>query len=145
MKSSLFFCTVIALTWVSTVSAQNVHRCEINGATVYSETPCNKGRVIAPTQDSDAQKQRSIDSARKLEVNDKQVSQQINQRANREAKERAAQRKIAERARIAAEKRERAEKAAAEKKAKKAAKGTIQVTKIKPTKPPKREKSAKAP
>lgn len=143
MKQLLIPSVLLALTLATSVSAQNAYRCEVNGTTVYSEKPCPGGRVVAPTQESDAQKAQTADAARQLKADDKQLSRQINQRVNRETKERAAERKVAERARIAADKRARAERAAEAKKAKKAAKSKIQITKVKPAKPPKRTASAK--
>jgi hypothetical protein len=132
----------LALT-TSAAFAQTAYRCDVNGATVYSEKPCADGKAVAPTQDSDAQKQRSIDATKQLKADDKAVNQQLNRRDAREAQERAAIRKAAERERRAAEKRERAQKAAEAKKAKQAAKSKIKITTVKKPKPPKAAPSAK--
>jgi Domain of unknown function (DUF4124) len=128
---------------MSAAFAQNAYRCDVNGATVYSEKPCADGKAVAPTQDSDAQKQRAADANKQMKADDKALGQRIESREAREGKERAAIRKAAERERRAAEKRERAEKAAQAKKAKQAAKGKIKITKVKKQKPPKAAPSAK--
>jgi hypothetical protein len=82
--------------------AQNAYRCDVNGATVYSEKPCAGGTAVAPTQDSAEQKQRGAEAARQLKADDKAVNKRIDARASSEAKARAAERRAAQKAERAA-------------------------------------------
>jgi FtsZ-interacting cell division protein ZipA len=95
--------------------AQAAYRCDVAGATVYSETPCVGGAVVAPTQDSAAQKKRSTDATKQMSADDRALNTRIAERSKDEAKERADIRK----AQAAADKRAAKEKAKAEKMAKK--------------------------
>jgi FtsZ-interacting cell division protein ZipA len=95
--------------------SQAAYRCDVAGATVYSEMPCVGGAAVAPTQDSSLQQKRSTDAAKQMSADDRAVSARISDRSKDEAKERADIRK----AQIAAYKQEAKEKAKAEKKAKK--------------------------
>jgi hypothetical protein len=114
-KSWMAFAFGAALFTSHLIVAQTAYRCDVNGATVYSEKPCADGKAVAPTQETDEQKKRSAAAAKQLKTDDKTVNAQISTRAKDEAKERAAARK----AQAAADKRAAKEKEKAEKKAKK--------------------------
>jgi hypothetical protein len=117
MKTKIWAaCAVVfALAANNVTVAQTAYRCNVNGATVYSEKPCVDGKAVAPTQVTDEQKKRSAAATKQLDTDNKTVNAQISARAKDEAKERAAARK----AQAAADKRAAKEKEKAERKAKK--------------------------
>jgi FtsZ-interacting cell division protein ZipA len=78
---------------VGFVKAQTAYRCDNNGQTVYSEKPCVDAKAVAPTQDSDTQRQRSREAAQQMKTDDAVVNKQIVDRKREEAKEREAIRK----------------------------------------------------
>jgi hypothetical protein len=135
-------CYVINLRWASArvfvffaavalgiADAQTAFRCEVNGATVYSEKPCADGKAVAPTQDTDAQRQRAKDAATQMKADNRAVDARIDKRANEEAKARIAERRAVARA-------DRTKAAAQKKKAAKA-KATKAKIKVATTKPAK--------
>jgi Domain of unknown function (DUF4124) len=77
------------------VHAQSAYRCEINGKTVYSDTPCASAPAVAPTQDSAAQKSQADKANAQLRKDDAAVNKRIDARSNRESKERLAAMKLA--------------------------------------------------
>jgi predicted Zn-dependent protease len=84
----------IAMTFCAGVAnAQTAYRCDSNGQTVYSEKPCVDAKATAPTQDSDAQRQRSREAAQQMKADDAAVNKQIADRKREDAKERDAIRK----------------------------------------------------
>jgi hypothetical protein len=95
MKVFGVMCVVTMASVCSTVYAQTAYRCEVNGATVYSEKPCADGKSVAPTQDSDAQKQRAADAGKQLKADEQAVDRKIAERQRLEASERDSQRKAA--------------------------------------------------
>lgn len=132
-------CNLIYLRWASAsvfvffaavalgiADAQTAFRCELNGATVYSEKPCADGKTVAPTQDTDAQRQRAKDAAAQMKADNRAVDARIDKRANEEAKARIAERRAVAKA-------DRAEAAAQKKKAAKAkaTKAKVKVAKAK--------------
>ncbi len=120
------------------VVAQTAYRCDVNGATTYSDKPCADGKAVAPTQESDEQKKRSSDAAKQLKAEDKAVSSQITARAKDEAKERAAVRK----AQADADRRAAKAKEISENKAKKKTKPKVEVKSAPKPKKTKKTKSA---
>jgi hypothetical protein len=95
-------------------SSATAFRCEVSGATVYSEKPCADGKAVAPTQDTDAQKARGIDATKQLKDDNKAIDARIDKRASEEAKARSAERAVvakADRKQAAAEKKAAAKKA----------------------------------
>jgi hypothetical protein len=108
---------------VGIAEAQTAFRCEVNGATVYSEKPCADGKAVAPTQETDAQRQRAKDAVTQMKADNRAVDARIDKRANEAAKARTAERRAVEKA-------DRTE-AAAQKKKKKAAKAKATKAKMK--------------
>jgi hypothetical protein len=137
MKHYPVACLSLLLLLGSNVVAQTAYRCDVNGATVYSDKPCADGKAVAPTQETDAQKKRSADATKQLKADDKAVSSQISARAKDEAKEREAVRK----SQAAAEKRAAKEKEKSEKKAKKKTKPKTEIKSASKPKKPKKSKS----
>jgi len=110
-------------------------RCDINGATVYSEKPCANGKAVAPTQDTDAQKARNAEAVKQMKADHQTIDARIDKRASDEAKARAAERAAqakADRMRDAAEKKATAKQAKPKRATAKPAKA--KVAKPKPTK-----------
>ena len=120
---------------MSVASAHTAFRCEVNGATVYSDKPCADGKAVAPTQDTDAQRARAKEAAAQMKADNRAVDARIDKRANEEAKARIAERRAvakADRAEAAAQKK-KAAKAKATKAKMKVAKA--KASKAKPSKP----------
>ncbi len=91
------FAVVLGLASALTASAyaQTAFRCDNNGQTVYSDTPCPAGKTVVTTQDSAAQKAASKDANAQMREDAKELNKRLSDRQKLEAQERAAARKAA--------------------------------------------------
>ena len=100
------FATVIGLSVVciAAASAQTAFRCDNNGQTVYSDSPCLAGKTVVTTQDSAAQKAAAKDANAQMREDSKDLNKRLSDRQKLEAQERAAARKATAKPVAAAEK-----------------------------------------
>ena len=113
--------------------AQTAFRCDLNGATVYSDKPCPPGnamKVVTGTQETPEQKAASLAANQQMRKDNAELNKRLTEREKLDAKERADARKAA--AKLRAE--------AAKENAAKARKGS-KTTKVKV---PKKSASTKA-
>lgn len=102
-------------------SSQTAFRCDVNGATVYSDKPCPPGSVtkaVTSTQETPEQKAASLAANQQMRKDSAELNKRLTEREKLEAKERADARKAASKLRADAAK----EKAAKTRKGSKATK-----------------------
>lgn len=80
---------------IAAASAQTAFRCDNNGQTVYSDTPCPAGKSVVGTQDSAAQKAAAKDANAQMRKDSTDLNKRLSDREKLEAQERAAVRKAA--------------------------------------------------
>ena len=94
-SSSKRFAVVIGFTagLIAAAGAQTAFRCDNNGQTVYSDTPCPAGKSVVGTQDSAAQKAAAKDANAQMRKDDADLNKRLSDREKLAAQERAALRK----------------------------------------------------
>jgi len=75
------------------VFAQNAFRCDQDGKTVYSDTPCPAAKVVAPSQDTPEQKAAARQASDQMRKDSGDLNKRLSDREKLEAQERAAARK----------------------------------------------------
>ena len=80
---------------IAAASAQTAFRCDNNGQTVYSDTPCPAAKSVVGTQDSAAQKAAAKDANAQMRKDSTDLNKRLSDREKLEAQERAAVRKAA--------------------------------------------------
>lgn len=80
---------------IAVVDAQTAFRCDNNGQTVYSDSPCPAGKSVVSTQDSAAQKAAAKDANAQLRADNEALNKRLGDRQKLEAQERAAALKAA--------------------------------------------------
>ena len=86
---------LLAVLSMSSAHAQTAFRCDNNGQTVYSDTPCPTGKAIVGTQDSAEQKAAAKDANAQVRKDNADLNKRLSEREKLEAQERAAARKAA--------------------------------------------------
>lgn len=91
------FAVVMGLTagLMGVINAQTAFRCDNNGQTVYSDSPCPAGKAVVTTQDSAAQKAAAKDANAQIRADNAEINKRLADREKLEAQERAAARKAA--------------------------------------------------
>jgi hypothetical protein len=88
-KTKTIICVLIAI--ASTAAfAQTAFRCDEGGKTVYSEKPCATAQVVAPTQDTDAQRKQTEKANAQMRADNAAVNRDIQLREQSAAKSRSA-------------------------------------------------------
>ena len=80
---------------IAAASAQTAFRCDNNGQTVYSDTPCPAGKSVVGTQDSASQKAAAKDANAQMRKDNADLNKRLSDREKLAAQERAAARKAA--------------------------------------------------
>ncbi len=114
MGRTFLMMAVLAATLATTIaSSQTAFRCDVNGATVYSDKPCPPGnamKAVTSTQETPEQKAASLAANQQMRKDNAELSKRLTEREKLEAKERADARKAASKLRAEAAK-EKAAKA----------------------------------
>ena len=91
------FAVVMGLTagLIASASAQTAFKCDNNGQTIYSDTPCPAGKSVVGTQDSASQKAAAKDANAQMRQDNADLNKRLSDREKLAAQERAAARKAA--------------------------------------------------
>ena len=76
-------------------AAQTAYRCDNNGQTVYSDTPCPAGKAVVGTQETPEQRAATKAANDQMRRDNADLNKRLSDREKLEAQERAAARKAA--------------------------------------------------
>ncbi len=89
------FTVLLSVGLTAIATAQTAFRCDNNGQTVYSDTPCPAGKAVVGTQETAAQKAAGKEANAQMRKDNADLNKRLSDREKLEAQERAAARKAA--------------------------------------------------